>query len=79
MLLLDPRNSNQPTTQGGWCYTPCGNKICSRTYIGFADTCPIPTSSGIGRNPRMRSFPTFISPDNRPIYFILFFSKIEMA
>ena len=28
MLLLDPRNSNQLTTQGGWRYTPCGNKIC---------------------------------------------------
>ena len=57
MLLLDLRNSNQPTTQGGWRYTPCGNKICSRTYIGFADTCPIPTSSGIDRTPRMRSSP----------------------
>ena len=32
MLLLDPKNSNQLTTQGGWRYTPCGNKICSRTH-----------------------------------------------
>ena len=57
MLLLDLRNSNQPTMQGGWRYTPCGNKICSRTYIEYAGTCPIPISSGIGRTPRMRSFP----------------------
>ena len=57
MLLLDPRNSNQLTTQGGWRYTPCGYKTCSRTYTGSADTCPIPTSSGIERTPRMRSSP----------------------
>ena len=57
MLLLDLRNSNQPKTQGGWRYTPCGNKICSRTYIEYAGTCSIPISSGIGRTPRMRNFP----------------------
>ena len=57
MLLLDLRNSNQPTKQGGWRYTSCGNKICSRTYIEYAGTCPIPMSSGIGRTLRMNSFP----------------------
>ena len=55
MLLLDPRNSNQSTTQGGWRYTLCGNKICSHTFIEYAGTCPILTSNGIGRTPRMRS------------------------
>ena len=56
MLLLGPRNSNQLTTQGGWRYTPCGNKICSRTYTGFADTinlkdtmrCKIPITPAFG-------------------------------
>ena len=55
MLLLDPRNSNQSTMQGGWRYTPCGNKICFRTYIEYAGTCPILTSSGVGKTPRMQS------------------------
>ena len=67
MLLLDPRNSNQPTTQGRWRYTSCGNKICSCTYIGSADTCPIPISSGIERTPRMRSSPMLV-----PTYIVLF-------
>ena len=55
MLLRDPRNSSQSTTQGGWRFTPCRNKICFRTYIEYADTCPVLTSSGIERTPRMRS------------------------
>ena len=55
MLLRDPRNSSQSTTQGGWRYTPCGDKICFRTYIEYVGTCPILTSSGIKRTPRMRS------------------------
>ena len=55
MLLRDPRNSNQSTTQGGWRFTPCGNKICFRTYIEYADICPMLTSNGIERTPRMRS------------------------
>ena len=54
MLLQEPRNSNQSTTQGGWRYTPCGNKICFRTYIEYAGTCPMLTSNGIERTPRMR-------------------------
>ena len=55
MLLQDPRNSNQSTTQGGWRYTPCGNKICFRTYIEYADICPMLTSNSIERTPKMRS------------------------
>ena len=43
MLLLDPRNSNQSTTQGGWRYTLCGNKICSHTFIEYAGTCQVDT------------------------------------
>ena len=60
MLQPGPRNSNQWTTQGGWRYTPCGTKICSRTYIGFAVTCPIPTSSGTVRTRRTRSSRTLM-------------------
>ena len=60
MLQPGSRNSNQWTTQGGWRDTPCGSKICSRTYIGFAVTCPIPTSSGTVRTRRTRSSRTLM-------------------
>ena len=54
-LQQEPRNSSQSTTQEGWRYTPCGNKICFRTYIEYAGICPMLTSNGIERTPRMLS------------------------
>ena len=60
MLQPGPRNSNHWTTQGEWRYTPCGTKICSRTYIGFAVTCLIPTSSGTVRTRRTQSSRTLM-------------------
>ena len=51
MRHMATRNSNQWTTQGGWCYAPCGKCIISRTYIGYVDICPNPTSSGTVSTP----------------------------
>ena len=55
MRHMATQNSNQWTTQGGWRYTPCGKCIISRTYIGYVDICPNPTSSGTVSTPRMLS------------------------
>ena len=55
MLLRNPRNSSQSTTQGGLRFTPCGKKICFGTYIEYVDICPMLTSNGIERTPRMQS------------------------
>ena len=55
MRHMATRNSNQWTTQGGWRYTPCGKWITSRTYIGYVDICPSPTSSGNVSTPRTLS------------------------
>ena len=52
MSHMATRNSNQWTTQGGWRYTPCGKWITSRTYIGYVDICPSPTSSDTVSTPR---------------------------